>query len=412
VRGSLSAAAALLVACGGKHDAGTCVRPSDYASHPPEHLSEYCLLDNLAGAVVAKPGVVPYDVNTPLFSDYAIKTRLVWVPEGESIHYDADHAFDMPVGSLIAKSFAFAKDSRRPGADVRVIETRVLVRRATGWAGLPYIWSDDQKDATLRRDGATLPIDFVDLEGQPRHASYLVASDFDCHSCHDHADGFAYPIGVSARELNRDLEYPEGRENQLAHWSRRGILAGAPDPAEAPRLPVWSDPSTGTLEQRSRAYLDANCAHCHTPGGLALHTTLYLNWDQTDRESLGVCKPTEKSKPAFAGLHYDIVPGDPDRSVLPFRLASTDHDVAMPQIGRSVVHTEGLALIRAWIAGLPGSCETAAQDVSVVERSTSALEGPSEARVGPVEHVADFADAGAEDAGDARPDAGGHHDAR
>src|SRR5205823_172324 len=84
------------------------------------------------------------------------------------------------------------------------------------------------------------------------------------------------PIGPTSRNLNREFAYAAGTENQLIHWSRQGALVGAPAPADAPRLPVWDDPSTGTLDSRARAWLEINCAHCHNPAGPARNSGLDL----------------------------------------------------------------------------------------------------------------------------------------
>jgi uncharacterized repeat protein (TIGR03806 family) len=338
-----------------------CAEPSKYLSAPPQQLSRYCLLTNQSGTLVAAAEAVPYDVNTPLFSDYALKARLIRVPAGTSIQYDPTEAFDLPVGSVIAKTFAFPKDYRRPTKDIRVVETRVLLRTPTGWIGKTYAWNDAQTDATLVTDGETVSIGFLDSSGTAQTAGYHVASEMDCHTCHDNApDGMTHPIGLSARQLNRDFDYSTGAENQIAHLSRLGLLAGAPNPAQAPRLPAWNEPSTGTVAERGRAYLEANCAHCHNRWGLADEARLSLRADETNPIHLGICRPTLADEEKSGGFGYDVVPGDPDHSVMAFRLMSTQDEVMMPLIGRSLVHTEGLSLVRAWIAGLAGSCDSEA----------------------------------------------------
>ena len=168
------------------------------------------------------------------------------------------------------------------------------------------------------------------------------------HSCR--------PIGPKAHWLNGDYAYPEGTENQLAHWSRIGILTGAPDPASAPKLPNAADPDAGTVEQRARAYLEANCGFCHNPTGNARISGLYLTASVTDPIQLGICKHPVAAGPAGGGRPADITPGNPDASVMPYRMESTSPAIAMPQIGRSVVDTHGLALINEWISEMPGSC--------------------------------------------------------
>jgi uncharacterized repeat protein (TIGR03806 family) len=392
-------------------DTTPCARPNDYLTSPPEKLSGYCVLENQNGRIVPLPDAVPYDLNTPLFSDYALKTRIVWVPPGTPIQYDPAAALDMPVGSIVTKTFAFAKDYRQPTADVHVVETRVLLRRQAGWVLLPYVWNDAQDDATLASAAETRPIAFIDAQGTPRTAHYFLPAERDCHSCHDSGEGVPQLIGPSARQLNRDFVYANGTENQLAHWARLGILAGAPDPRDAPRLATWNDPVTGTVAARARAYLEANCAHCHNPAGLSAKTGLFLRADEADPAHFGACRVTGADATASGGFRYDAAPGDPDHSVIPFRLASTDPHVMMPQIGRSVVHTEGLALVREWIAGLTGSCSEASggssPDGGVVDAGSDGGDDHSDASNWDASTDAGELDAGAPHQDSGRADAGG-----
>jgi uncharacterized repeat protein (TIGR03806 family) len=167
------------------------------------------------------------------------------------------------------------------------------------------------------------------------------------------------PIGPKARQLNRDFAYSDGKENQLARWSRSGVLAGAPAPEQAPRLAVWDDPKSGSLETRARAWLEINCAHCHSPEGPARNSGLDLLAAQQNPTSYGVMKPPVAAGIGSGGLPYDIVPGKPDESILAFRIASTHPGVMMPELGKRLVHTEGVALVREWIASMPQSSASA-----------------------------------------------------
>ena len=367
MRTTLSLAlAAALAACGGSGsptpsspastDLSTCSAPgtTDYVSGLPPRLSNLCLMVPGGGAVQPKAGVVPYELNTPLFSDYALKTRMFFAPPGSHVAYDASAALDLPVGSIVAKTFAFAPDLRTPDAGAYLVETRVLVRTATGWQGGAYVWSADQKDADLTPGGQVKDISFVDPSGTAQHASYLVPSVNECSRCHDNAgDGANHLLGPTVRNLNRTHDYGNGPENQIAHLAGTGLLQGAPSPEAAPRLPVWNDPSSGTLDQRARAWLEVNCAHCHNPNGLGSPYGLDLYASVTDPVAIGTCKDPVAAGPGAGGRPYDIVPGNPGNSILTYRLASTTPGVAMPQIGRSVVHSESLQLITDWIAQMP-----------------------------------------------------------
>src|SRR5262249_16931613 len=132
-----------------------------------------------------------------------------------------------------------------------------------------------------------------------------------------------------------------------------GYLRGSPDPSVVPRVARWNDPSSGSLPERALAYLDNNCAHCHQPGGTAGYTGVDFRWGHFDAARLGVCKHPN-SAGNMGERRYDLVPGQPDDSILIYRLESTAPKIMMPQIGRAVVHAEGVALLRDWVTSLEG----------------------------------------------------------
>lgn len=151
--------------------------------------------------------------------------------------------------------------------------------------------------------------------------------------------------------MNGVYPYADGRENQLARWSRLGLLEGAPTPAQAPSTAVWTD-AAAPLGERARAYLDANCGHCHSPKGIAGNSGLFLDSETTDPVARGIGKRPVAAGRGAADLDYDIVAGDPERSILLHRMQSTDPGVMMPELGRALVHAEGVDLTRAYIAAL------------------------------------------------------------
>ncbi|MCA9214876.1 MAG: c-type cytochrome, partial [Planctomycetales bacterium] len=206
----------------------------------------------------------------------------------------------------------------------------------------------EQTDATLALAGEMVDVSWVHKDGSNRSNTHVVPNYNDCKRCHKN-DEFE-PIGLRARHLNRDFEYLHGVNNQLAHWSQLGILSGAPSPDAAPRLPDWDDESTGSVEERARAWLEVNCAHCHNPRGPAQNSGLYLWANVTDPYQYGVYKTPVAAGRGAAGRKYDIVPGKPDESILQHRIESTEAGILMPEFGRTLVHEEGVALIRQWIA--------------------------------------------------------------
>jgi uncharacterized repeat protein (TIGR03806 family) len=321
-------------------------------------LDQWCQVSLANGDVKPNAGVTPYNLNTPLFSDYAVKRRTVWMPPGSSATYDATNVLDFPEGTVFTKSFGFADDMRKPNPLITWVETRIVWKNAGVWQGMSYTWDAAQKVATANPGGEVLSLSWIDTTGTTVTTDgYLVPSVNQCLECHQVSNVFE-PIGPKARNLNGNFTYPDGStQNQLTYWTSKGLLTGAPaDPTTAPKLAVWSDASTGTVDDRARAYLEANCAHCHSPAGYAFNTGLFLSSLETNPTNLGICKKPVAAGQGGGGLTYDIVPGDPDNSILHHRLASTEIGVLMPEVGRSLVDTAGLQLITDWITALPGSC--------------------------------------------------------
>jgi uncharacterized repeat protein (TIGR03806 family) len=319
---------------------------------PFEKLSQYGLFVGNGATQEPVEGVIPYDLNSPLFSDYAAKDRFIRVPPGTHAVYSEQGPFDFPVGTVIAKTFSYPRDLRDPARGRRLIETRILKREPAGWATLPYIWNRAQTEATLDVAGDTVDVSWIHTDGRRRTNNYIIPNANQCKGCHDQGQG-SVPIGPKARHLNRDFTYADGTENQLDHWGRLGILEGAPPAPSAPRLAVWDDPKTGSLDDRARAWLEINCAHCHSPDGPAKSSGLDLRASQRNPVSFGVNKTPVAAGHGSGGFDFDIVPGQPDRSILAFRIASTHPGVMMPELGKRLVHEEGVALIRAWIAAMP-----------------------------------------------------------
>jgi uncharacterized repeat protein (TIGR03806 family) len=355
-----------------------------HAEGQPESLSEWHLFDLSGGRMAPRERVLPYDLNTPLFTDYAHKLRTVWMPEGRTAHYDASESFDFPVGTIISKTFYYPRldgeprDSQRvlrsqghegelPGgrldlAKVRLVETRLLVRREAGWVALPYVWNAGQTEARLMRAGELVPLTLVDAAGMREDAAYQVPDQNQCAGCHgsDLRTREIHPIGPKARHLNRDLVYldAEGGQvtaNQLAQWQHVGYLDGVPEASAVPRVADWLDPEAG-IEARARAYLDINCSHCHTSVGPGNTSGLWLASDVSEPLRLGRCKLPIAAGHGTGDRRFDIVPGKPDESILTYRMISTDPGVMMPELGRSVAHAEGVELIRQWIASQHGEC--------------------------------------------------------
>lgn len=300
----------------------------------PAKLSEYGFFTDLAKRTPAAR-VTPYHLNTPLFSDYTEKERLAYVPAGTVAKYDADGVFEFPVGTALIKSFGYGH-----GAAFKPIETRLLLRRASGWGAITYVWDADGKDASLKRAGTRVPVSFTDPKGRTRQISYSVPNQNQCKGCHAVA-GVIQPIGPKARNLNDGA--------QLGRWQAAGILDRAP--ADAPRLARWDD-AAAPIEARATAYLEVNCAHCHSAKGPASNSGLFFDWKQSDPIARGIGKRPVAAGRGSGGFDFSIDPGHPERSIMLYRMQSTEPGIAMPELGRATAHDEGIAMLSEWIAGM------------------------------------------------------------
>ena len=319
----------------------------------PKKLSAWRLFTGDAAHLKPNQGVVPYDLNTTLFTDYATKRRFVWMPKDQAAAYQANDTFALPKGAILVKTFSYPDAAL--GGNERLIETRLLVHGDAGWFPLPYVWNTEQTEALLDMNADPVEVNWKNASGNPYNIHYAIPNANQCRECHDQ-NKITAPIGPKARNLNRDFDYPEGRFNELAYWTKAGYLKGAPLPASIAREPVWDDPATGSLEARARAYLDVNCAHCHSLNGSAGNTGLYLSDLQADPARVGFCKTPVATGKASADMLFDAVRGHPETSILVHRMASDEPKIMMPEIGRTLVHKEGVELIRQWLASLQGSC--------------------------------------------------------
>lgn len=348
-----------------------------HAEQNPASLSEWGVFDVSSGALELSNGVIPYDLNTPLFTDYAHKLRTIWVPPGASAAYlNVGGAPTFPVGTVISKTFYYPRHSK--GSDtvlnqpdpagrlnpiladlshVRLMETRLLVRREAGWEAVSYVWNDAQTDADLTRIGDAQSLSMIDPTGQTHDFTYIVPDVNQCAGCHapNNTTREIEPIGLRARHINKSYIHDGAERDQISHLVAINYLRESAASSELPANVDWTDGSV-PLEARARAYLDINCAHCHNPVGPADTSGLDLTMDADVGPALGVCKLPIAAGSGTGGRRYSIVPGAPEASIMLYRLETTKPGAMMPELGRSLHHAEGAALIRQWIAEMAGDC--------------------------------------------------------
>jgi uncharacterized repeat protein (TIGR03806 family) len=304
------------------------------ASNPP-NLSAFGFFDGKPDRPVSR--LIPYQLSTPLFSDYAEKQRFIYLPAATKISSDPDGRLVFPVGTALIKSFGY------PAADgeLQVIETRLLLHRAEGWVALPYVWRRDGSDADLRIGGTRLPVSFKKPGGELMNISYAVPNKNQCKQCHLSGDT-VMPIGPLWQNMRfmRDAD-------------RQRILKDNPMLAKLQREAKWDDAKSGTLEKRAHAYLRVNCGHCHAPKGSASNSGLFLDGSAKDLAAYGIGKRPVAAGRASGDLDFIIEPGKPNRSILVARMKSTDPGIAMPELGRAAAHDEGVKLLGEWIASMP-----------------------------------------------------------
>jgi uncharacterized repeat protein (TIGR03806 family) len=350
----------------------------------PQVLSAWNLMLSDGEQLLLGDGVTPYQLNATLFTDYAHKLRTVSLPAGTQATEQADGSLDFPLGTVISKTFYYpravgaVRQVVDPGSEldmtlgqnggldlsqVKLIETRLLVRRTSGWVGLPYVWNAEQTQASLEVTGDIKMLTLVNDEAASSiEFPYIVPDQNQCAGCHstDTASKQINPIGPKLANLNRDVDatMPDLSRglNQLDRWQELGILKLNGTTDEQPRIAAWQD-ETQDLNDRARSYLDSNCGHCHSSTGAGDTSGLYLDIGTTNPVRLGECKLPIAAGQGTGGHRYAIVPGEPEHSILVYRMQTRDPGAMMPELGRSLVHTQGVQLISDWVASLPGTCE-------------------------------------------------------
>ncbi|PCI82162.1 MAG: hypothetical protein COB20_00730 [SAR86 cluster bacterium] len=357
----LSAYLLLLVAC-------TESPPVFHETERPPRLSDWQLFAVEGNAFTPSESSVVFRPNNPLFTDYAHKLRTLWIPQGLRAEI-VDDEINYPVGSVLSKTFYYPRASSTTLAKVvdnglqkinlsenQLIETRLLVRKTDGWDAFPYVWNDEQSEAFLRVAGASKQVSLL-AQGstQATEFTYFVPNENQCAGCHTtvHPDGDMHPLGAVFSQLNvGSSEMDTGIASPLEQMVQHGWLS---DEEVFPRSESWQDPSA-LLQGRALAYLNMQCGHCHNPKGAADTSGLILDNSQTLAINRGVCKPPVAAGGGAGDLRYAIVPGQPEESILLYRMRSDRPDEMMPELGRSLIHSEGVDLISRWIADMPGAC--------------------------------------------------------
>jgi uncharacterized repeat protein (TIGR03806 family) len=318
----------------------------DLSAFGKQKLSDYNLFHGDLKNLTPEKGVIPYSLNSPLFSDYAFKKRFVKIPQGKKAKYNPTEVLDFPEGTVLIKNFYYPADFRKPEENIHILETRLLILENGKWKALPYIWNEEQTEAYLDIAGKNIEVKWTHYNGEIRQVNYSVPNANQCKGCHLKGDNLM-PIGPSARQLNGAL-HGSGK-NQLIEWAANGMLIELPAFNQLPKLAAYEEKNV-SIGNRARAWLEINCAHCHRPDGPAKTSGLYLTADVNESNALGIGKAPIAAGKGSGGRLFGIVPGKPDESILQYRIESTHPGIMMPEVGRKLVHEEGVELVRKWIS--------------------------------------------------------------
>lgn len=287
-----------------------------------QNLSELNLFIGDLSELNVSSRAFEYSLSTPSFADYSKKQRLIALPEGSSLEYNGNGLPIFPEGSLIAKTFYYNNDERDLSLGRRIIETRILIKINGEWESGNYKWNTEQTEAVLDLNSSTVAISWIDIEGNTNSTNYLIPDNSQCFTCHRSFNELV-PLGPKLRNLNFEIN----GENQLQKIINSQNIEGLSNSTSVSSLPNWQDGSV-SLASRARAYLDINCAYCHTDGGFCQNeSTLRMSYETLLENSQIVER----------------------KNSISFRISEYNPGISMPFIGTTILHDEGVALLQDYL---------------------------------------------------------------
>lgn len=333
---------------------------------PNEHefqqtLSDYKLFEGQMADLSPSAEVEVFNLTTELFTDYASKQRLIKLPKNEIIAVNSDGSFNYPNNTLIAKTFYYPRTTNNrtqsnnstqarpksaailgPGflsffgtqelnietlPDKHILETRILLKIDGTWNVAVYEWNREQTEAYLITEGTKRNVKWIDKNNEVRTTRYRIPSLAECTTCHQSSKK-VLPIGPKLSNMDHDIKVNDKFINQLDYLEASGVISSF-NRDNIQYFPDWNN-TEYPLELRARAYLDVNCAHCHNPTGIADHTSLYFLFG-TSLSGTGIT--TKKNQ-------------------IQRRIQSRWRGEKMPMIGTTVIHDEGVKLIKEYLDSL------------------------------------------------------------
>lgn len=336
----------------------------DPSLNPYQNLSSYKFFVGNMKDQLPSMNVLPYEPASSLFTDYAHKKRFVWMPTGTKATNIGDtKTLELPVGAVLIKTFYYDNvQNVSPRGARRIIETRIMIRKASGWVFAEYVWNASQTEATLDLNGSFTPIEWIDEDNITKSTNYRLPNLSQCVICHKTSVGTTttnIPIGIKPQNLNFNYNYGTETKNQLTKWIEKGYLQGnftLPTPENS--TINYNDPSID-ISLRARSYVDINCAHCHQTERHCEYRPMRFAFNETGvrngegLQKMGVCVPAQDVQGGVLSNYPQIItPRNIEASMLYYRISTTNETYRMPLHGRTLVHTEGVALMREWINSL------------------------------------------------------------
>ena len=335
----------------------------DLTQVPYQKLSDYQFFKGDLKNQEPSLDVLPYEPASSLFSDYAHKKRFVWMPKGTKATYNGDgKVLELPVGAAIIKTFYYENvQNTTPVGSTILLETRIMIRKTDGWIFADYVWNEEQTEAFFDLQGSYKTISWLDENNTPKTVDYRIPNEVQCITCHKSEKLINnvlitknIPIGIKPQNLNFDNNYNDGNKNQLVKWIEKGYLENNFSLPSAQNSTVNYNDTSKTIEERARSYFDINCAHCHNDEGHCGYRPMRFPFSETfnNNTNLGVCVNTQDLQDFPPSLSKIVAPGNISKSMLYYRLNTTDESFRMPLHGRSLIHEEGLQIIEDWINSL------------------------------------------------------------
>lgn len=329
------------------------LRQRDAIPDPPARLSELDVFTDLENLEVIE-GIIPYQVNAPLWSDHAVKKRWMAIPNDgeidqpeEQIQFSSNEDWGFPEGTVFIKHFDLPTSTSDP-TQVTKLETRFFIMAKNNTAyGLTYKWNEDQTDAYLQLGNSEGEYDIWE-DGEMVTQTWQFPSRNQCMSCHNSNANFV--LGVKTHQLNSELYYPElgFEKNQLEYLSDNNIIPPLQNNASTYPIAYNIQHESASLDERIRSYLDANCSSCHRLGGVS-DITMDLRFHTPLELKNIISLPTLSQSSNHSNLIVE--PGNHQGSELWIRDQSEDEN-QMPPLAKNLVDHEYVEALAEWIDGL------------------------------------------------------------